>query len=464
MIAEVFVYVIAVTLLIGLAALSVEQFLAEIRRPRRYAWLAAYAAALLFPPLSLLLAGSTPAAEEIVAASLYAASPPSRFDWDALLIQAWAVATCVLMIAYLAAWIRLAMLAKHWPRAASDHPLVVLADDVGPAVLGIFRPRIVMPRWLMDSPASVRSTIVAHELAHIAARDQALIVAAQLVTVLLPWNLPLWLFVTRLRAAIEVDCDARVLRDGVDAGHYADVLLQVGQRRSFSPYAAATLIEPVTQLERRIRIMLTRRKPGAALRAAAAATAALALAACMTRVEPPAVLPGAEPAVEVGLEVPIPIQEQVQLFNSLTPAQQQAMIREMQRSLPPAQRWAVIRMLQGGAEPAAAAGAESSSQIVPRITARVPGPVRLVQNADGGFTMHASEIVVSGVDGTARVTSNQIIGTPSNVVLEGGVVLDYDDRTSITAARAVATHAPDGSTTITLEDATVTLLPEATGL
>ena len=187
----------------------------------------------------------------------------------------------------------------------------------------------------------------------------------------------------------------------------------------------------------------------------------------MTRVEPPAVLPGAEPAVEVGLEVPIPIQEQVQLFNSLTPAQQQAMIPEMQRSLPPAHRQAVIGMLQGGGEPAAAAGAagaEISSQIVARITARVPGPDRLVQNADGGFTMHASEIVVSGVDGTARVTSNQIIGAPSNVVLEGGVVLDYDDRMSIKAARAVATHAPDGRMTITLEDATVTVRPEATGL
>src|SRR5262245_38352511 len=235
MIAAAFAYVIGVTLLIGLAALSVERFLAEIGRPRRAAWLVAYTAALTFPPAALLLATGTPAVETVVATSAAAVSQtPSPVDWDTLLLRTWAGATTVLLLAYVSSWIRLAMLAKHWPRVAGDEPLVVLADDVGPAVLGIFRPRIVLPPWLMDSPASVRSTIMAHELEHIAARDQAVIVATHVVTVLLPWNLPLWWFARRLRAAIEVDCDARVLRRGVDAGHYTDVLLQVGQRRSSS--------------------------------------------------------------------------------------------------------------------------------------------------------------------------------------------------------------------------------------
>jgi protein involved in polysaccharide export with SLBB domain len=46
-------------------------------------------------------------------------------------------------------------------------------------------------------------------------------------------------------------------------------------------------------------------------------------------------------------QVPIPIQEQVQLFNSLPPSQQQSLIREMQRQLPPAQRDAIVGLLQG---------------------------------------------------------------------------------------------------------------------
>jgi len=55
-------------------------------------------------------------------------------------------------------------------------------------------------------------------------------------------------------------------------------------------------------------------------------------------------------------QVPIPMQEQVQLFNSLPPSQQQSLIRELQRQLPPAQREAVLSMLQGqsqGATPQA---------------------------------------------------------------------------------------------------------------
>jgi protein involved in polysaccharide export with SLBB domain len=46
-------------------------------------------------------------------------------------------------------------------------------------------------------------------------------------------------------------------------------------------------------------------------------------------------------------QVPIPLQEQIELFNTLPPAQQQALIREMQRNLPPAQRQAIIEALTG---------------------------------------------------------------------------------------------------------------------
>ena len=421
MIAEAFVYVIAVTLLIGLAALSVEQFLAEIRRPRRYAWLAAYCAALLFPPLSLLLAG-THAAEAIVETSVAAAPSTIGFDWDALLIQAWAVGSGVLMLAYLAAWIRLAMLAKHWPRATSDQPLVVLADDVGPAVLGIFQPRIVLPRWLMDSPASVRDTIMAHELEHIAARDQALIVAAQLFTVLLPWNLPLWWFVSRLRAAIEVDCDARVLRKGVDPAHYADVLLAVGQRRSFPPLPAATLIEPVTQLERRIRIMLTRRRGTSLPRTATATAFAVAVAACASSVEPPVIVtsepPGlfAEPA-EPTSEPAAPFVEPA----ITTP------------------------------EPTEPAGKR------PKFLVSNNGrdPIRMVMGANGDLTVHAASVIVSETDATnTQITAKNIIQTPDSLELVGNVRMVFGDA-SLTATRVVAKQGADGSTTFTAENAVV---------
>jgi protein involved in polysaccharide export with SLBB domain len=65
-------------------------------------------------------------------------------------------------------------------------------------------------------------------------------------------------------------------------------------------------------------------------------------------------------ATSVSAQVPIPLQEQVQIFNSLSSAEQQALIRELQSQLPPAQRDAVIGMLagqQGGAAVPAAPAA-----------------------------------------------------------------------------------------------------------
>lgn len=69
-------------------------------------------------------------------------------------------------------------------------------------------------------------------------------------------------------------------------------------------------------------------------------------------------------------QVPIPLQEQIERFGTLSTAQQQALIRELQRELPPAQRDAVLGMLrqQGGG------GAQGDDRTVddPQRVAREP--------------------------------------------------------------------------------------------
>ena len=57
MIAATLAYTVVVASLVGLAAASVEQLLAELALPRRFAWFGAYAVALVFPLLAMLLAG-----------------------------------------------------------------------------------------------------------------------------------------------------------------------------------------------------------------------------------------------------------------------------------------------------------------------------------------------------------------------------------------------------------------------
>ena len=72
----------------------------------------------------------------------------------------------------------------------------------------------------------------------------------------------------------------------------------------------------------------------------------------------------------VSAQVPLPLDEQVRQFNNLPAAQQQALIRELQRQLPPAQREAVIdRLLQGQSQGAAA---EGDAQEIPELTPLAP--------------------------------------------------------------------------------------------
>lgn len=395
MIAEIFTYALIVTLLAGLAATCVERLLAEMQRPRRFAWLGGYAVALALPLLSPLWAASAPSgAADVGIAAADTLSAYAQIDWNAALLWLWAAATTLLLVLYAAAWVRLEWMAGRWPRVHSDDTSILVAEDVGPAVLGIFGPRVVLPRWLMDAPAPLRSTVVAHELEHIAARDQAAIVAAQLIAILLPWNLPLWWFAKRLRAAIEIDCDARVLRRGVDPVHYADVLLAVGQHGASSPYAAVTLIEPVTHLERRIRIMLTQR-PRSVTRAITAAALTVALAACATQIEPP-VLPtnSSPPRNTAGAPTRIDV--------------------------------------EGAARMRFDPDTGNTTLFAPRIAMALTDSAQLQVTAD-------------------RVDVHEGDGTIS---LEGNLRFDLD-RTLITASRALAKRQPDGSTTWQIDDVTV---------
>jgi hypothetical protein len=68
-----------------------------------------------------------------------------------------------------------------------------------------------------------------------------------------------WWQARRLRAAIEVDCDRRVLARGASARAYGDLLLRIAGSSARVPFAAAALVEPRTFLEGRIMAMSRRR-------------------------------------------------------------------------------------------------------------------------------------------------------------------------------------------------------------
>jgi bla regulator protein blaR1 len=120
--------------------------------------------------------------------------------------------------------------------------------------------------------------VIAHEHGHLEAHDARLVTIALGLLVCMPWNLPLWWQLRRLRFAAETDCDARVLRRGYDVSRYGEILIAVGERQSATIAMVAAMSEPSSLLEQRIRNMLRKKTKYAHATAAALACLGIAFA------------------------------------------------------------------------------------------------------------------------------------------------------------------------------------------
>ncbi|HEX8693454.1 MAG TPA: M56 family metallopeptidase, partial [Longimicrobium sp.] len=291
-------YCAAVAVLLGLGALAAERALAAFGRPTRWAWAAALFLSLAVPAAARLFprqAPPAPAAPKVAAASAGPAAAaggtavplelPARLDLAALdrpLLVGWGTASGLALLALAAMAAVLERRRRRWrPARVSGEPVLV-SPDTGPAVVGLFRSRIVFPEWAYAAGEEVRALMLEHEREHVRARDPLLLAGALAVAALLPWSPAVWWQLRRLRLSVEVDCDARVLRRRSDLRAYGALLLEVGRRAGRSRLALAAFSEPTSFLERRIHAMTAPRVRQPWLRAAGfgAAAAALLAAAC----------------------------------------------------------------------------------------------------------------------------------------------------------------------------------------
>jgi beta-lactamase regulating signal transducer with metallopeptidase domain len=271
---------------LALAAVIAERLLLMGRGPVRHVWVVAVVLSLVIPVLAFHFAqrpasvdpsarvNATLPIDSIVSAGSSAPapiavrSPPTaaRWSWkraveraDAPLIVAW-LAMSVAIGLYLVGGIALlAWIRRRWEQQLVLGVPVLVSADTGPAVVAGLAPAIVMPKWALDLEASRLSLMLRHEQEHQRARDGQLLFVAQFALVAMPWNAALWWQLRRLRVAVELDCDARVL-GSTDARTYGDLLLDVvrpGRRSRFM--VATAFAERATQLERRIRVMTRRR-------------------------------------------------------------------------------------------------------------------------------------------------------------------------------------------------------------
>ncbi len=203
---------------------------------------------------------------------------------NANVAAAWAAISIILGALFLQVYGRFRRARSQWPRAVIHGVPVRVAPDTGPAVVGLARPDVVVPRWLLERASSEQRMVVVHESEHIRARDPLLLALACIVTLLAPWNAALWYILSRLRLAIELDCDARVLRGGATPASYGALLIDVAERASPLRVSALALADESSHLNQRILAMYSRPPRFVIARGAAAAALALValLAACET--------------------------------------------------------------------------------------------------------------------------------------------------------------------------------------
>ncbi|HEU4558997.1 MAG TPA: M56 family metallopeptidase [Longimicrobium sp.] len=297
MIAHWMLYCVAVGALLSGCAAALEKALRPLGMATRWVWAGALLLTLAVPAAVQLSRTAQPPAGpvEVLPATLSVDPGPApaqtRRPWllEALdpqrlqtpLAAVWAVASAVSALAMVGMAGALRRRRRAWTNAEVDGVPVLVSADVGPAVVGVLRSRIVLPRWVMDAGEQERALVLAHEQEHVRAGDPRLLAAALAAAVLTPWNPVVWWQLRRLRLAVEVDCDARVLRRRRGDVHaYGSVLLEVGRRATWTRQATAVAFaEPVSTLERRIRIMTAPRVRRPVLRAAGFGVLAVALAA-----------------------------------------------------------------------------------------------------------------------------------------------------------------------------------------
>lgn len=247
-----------------------------IRRRRRFLWAGVQLLAVLLPmvrpvlrrlgasnaeldvvfgPIGPVIRGAIPTLQTLGGA---AAASRTLADVQGPLLGAWLGASVVLALVVLAGVLRVRRLRRDWRPERVDGLDVLVSKTLGPAVVGVLKPAIVLPEWVMELPATQRAMVLAHEEEHRRSGDPRLLAASLVVPVLMPWNPVAWIAWARLREAVELDCDARVLRqDGRKRVHYARLLFEVSTRHTDAVPVGAGFGERASSVERRIRTLLS---------------------------------------------------------------------------------------------------------------------------------------------------------------------------------------------------------------
>jgi TonB family protein len=268
MIASTALQMLVVSIAATGAALAAEAGLRRVALPTRWAWLAALALPPLFvlatlvPPITAMIRHPGTAAMVVVPLDGFTvgAGDPGPTWVDGAVAAVWALSVAAFLTVLLRGYLQLARERRGWSRTSLIGGTVYASLERGPAVGGLIRPWIVIPAWVLRLPPRELRWVLVHEGQHVRAGDPRLLAGALALLALTPWNRLAWWQLRRLRAAMEVDCDRRVLAQERDLRRYGNTLLTVAaQITPEGSLGLAAFSESAESLHRRILAMTARR-------------------------------------------------------------------------------------------------------------------------------------------------------------------------------------------------------------
>lgn len=324
-VAALVAYALAVALVLASSAWLLERALTTLRLPVRWVWIGALVLSVWLPSASFVSApelqdtagvtggvvvapiaptgvvegmtggsgqGAGGALELLVAwrtgvrrgLASAAALLPRIGVTPAWIAGVWGASSILVAMILIASTLRLSRLARRWPDERLLGWRVKVSPGTGPATMGLLAPLIVIPRWARELPSQELEMVLRHEGEHVRSRDTLLLALGLVAVVACPWNPLVWWEVRRLKAAVEVDCDRRVLRGGVAPARYGDLLVRLGSRGRPGSLAVPTMAGSTSLLERRLTTMKESRGRTSYPTALAAMASALLLVvvACTT--------------------------------------------------------------------------------------------------------------------------------------------------------------------------------------
>lgn len=162
-----------------------------------------------------------------------------------------------------------------------------LGRELGPGVVGAWRPIIVVPRSLLASPAELDHALL-HELAHVRRRDPLAALACTVLRAAWWFHPAAWLACARLAELRELCCDQEVARVlGDETRSYRRTLARMALRRLESPAGVLGFMHRHALILARLSALERPARPRPRWRRALTAGALSLLLACAVPLMPP---------------------------------------------------------------------------------------------------------------------------------------------------------------------------------